>query len=101
MVVGQKLNAMVGGDMEERIEGLRKSVTAVSQRLVAPRAWLGSEKTNVLQVLWDLLGLMQQMNAQLASHTHGSTPPPRNAATFTAYASKTTALSAAMSPITL
>ena len=34
LVVGQKHNATVGGNMEERIEGLRKSVAAVSQRLV-------------------------------------------------------------------
>ncbi len=75
LVVGQKHNATVGGDMEERIQGLRKSVAAVSQRLVAPKTWSGSEGVNVLQVLCDLLDLVQQMNAQLASHTHGPTPP--------------------------
>lgn len=83
-VVGQKYNATVGGDMEERIEGLRKSVAAVSQRLVAPKTWLGSEGLNVLQVLCDLLDLVQQMNSQLAGHTHGPTPVPGNAAAFVA-----------------
>ncbi len=83
LVVGQKHNAMVGGDMEERIQGLRKSVAAVSQRLVAPKTWLGSEGVNVLQVLCDLLDLVQQMNSQLAGHTHGPTPVPGNAAAFT------------------
>ena len=82
MVVGQKHNATVGGDMQERIEGLRKSVAAVSQRLVAPKTWMGSEGVNVLQVLCDLLDLVQQMNAQLAIHTHGTTPVPSNAAMF-------------------
>lgn len=82
LVVGQKHNATVGGDMEERIQGLRKSVSAVSHRLVAPKTWLGSEQVNVLQVLCDLLSLVQQMNIQLASHTHGSTPVPLNAADF-------------------
>jgi len=101
LVVGQKHNATVGGDMEERIQGLRESVAAVSQRLIAPKTWLGSEGVNVLQVLCDLLDLVQQMNAQLASHTHGPTPPPGNASEFTSYAAKVTALSAAMDPITL
>lgn len=50
LVVGQKHNATVGGDMQERIEGLRISVALVSQRLVAPKTWLGSDRTNVLQV---------------------------------------------------
>lgn len=83
LVVGQKHNATVGGDMQERIEGLRKSVPAVSQKLVAPKTWMGSEDVNVLQVLCDLLDLVQQMNTQLAGHTHGPTPPPGNAAAFT------------------
>ncbi len=91
-MVGQKHNATVGGDMEERIQGLRKSVAAVSQRLVAPKTWLGSEEVNVLQVLFDLLDLVQQMNTQLASHTHGPTPVPSNATIFSAYATKSTQL---------
>ena len=43
LVVGQKHNATVGGDMQERIEGLRKSMAGVSQRLVAPQNWIVSE----------------------------------------------------------
>jgi hypothetical protein len=82
LVVGQKHNATVGGDMEERIQGMRESVAAVSQRMVAPKTWLGSEDTNVLQVLCDLLDLVQQMNTQLTRHTHGPTPTPSNSAEF-------------------
>ena len=74
LVVGQKHNATVGGDMEERIQGVRKSVGAVSQRLVAPKTWLGSERVNVLQVLCDLLDLVEQMNMQISGHTHQSGP---------------------------
>lgn len=99
LVVGQKHNATVGGDMEERIQGLRQSVAAVSQRLVAPKTWLGSEGVNVLQVLCDLLDLVQQMNTQLASHTHGSTPVPGNAAAFTANSGISLQLSSRLKPI--
>ncbi|MDQ0978530.1 hypothetical protein [Pseudomonas synxantha] len=82
LVVGQKLNATVGGDMEERIEGLRRSMAAVSQRLVAPKTWLGSEGVNVLQVLGDLIEVVHRMNNELAIHSHGPTPPPGNADKF-------------------
>lgn len=82
LVVGQKHNATVGGDMQERIEGLRKSVAGVSQRLVAPKNWIGSESVNLFQVVCDLLDLVEQMNMQLAGHTHGPTLPPENAEEF-------------------
>lgn len=85
---GAEHNATVGGDMEERIEGLHKSVSRISQRMVAPQTWLGSEDVNVLQAFCDLLELVQQMNTQIAIHTHlpGPTPAPVDAATFTAKA---------------
>lgn len=101
LVVGQKHNATVGGDMDERILGMRQSVAAVSQRMQAPKTWVGSEGVNMLQVLCDLLDLVQQMNAQLAVHTHGQTPPPGNASQFTIYATQASALTAKMKPITL
>ncbi|WP_339531539.1 hypothetical protein [Pseudomonas mucidolens] len=78
LLVGQKHNAVVGGDMEERIQGMRKSVAVISQRLQSPKTWLGSESVNVLQVLWDLLKLVEKISAQLKVHTHGVTPAPSN-----------------------
>ncbi len=101
LLVGQKLNATVGGDMEERIQGMRQSLTAVSQRLVAPKTWLGSESVNVLQVICDLFNLVQQMNSQLAGHTHGPTPPPTNAAAFTANAMNALDLNHKLDEVTL
>jgi hypothetical protein len=101
LVVGQKLNVTVGGDMEERIQGLRKSMAVVSQRLVAPKTWLGSDRVNVLQVLCDLLELVQQMNVQLARHTHGITPIPNDAAEFAEIAMSIEAMSAKLVPVTL
>lgn len=41
LVVGQKHNATVGGDMVERIQGLRESITSEGQRLQAPKSWVG------------------------------------------------------------
>lgn len=103
LVVGQKHNATVGGDMQEQIQGLRKSVAGISQHLQAPKTWLGSEGVNVLQVLCDLLDLVQQMNVQLAAHTHipGPTPSPSDIAAFTASAVNVQALGIRLKPITL
>lgn len=90
VVVGQKHNAAVGGDMYERIDGLRRSVAGTEQRLQAPKNWIGSESVNLFQVVCEALDLLQKMNTQLAGHTHGPTPPPENADVFT-----TTAITAA------
>ncbi|MBL7228984.1 MAG: hypothetical protein JJK56_13485 [Pseudomonas sp.] len=100
LVVGQKHNAMVGGDMEERIEGLRRSVAAVSQRLVAPQTWLGSEAVNVLQVVCDLLDLVKNMNTQLANHTHGASPLPQMSGEFLSNALISLELAAKLKGIT-
>lgn len=101
LVVGQKHNATVGGDMQERIQGLRESVAAAGQRLVAPKNWLGSEAVNVLRVLCDLLDVVEQMNTAIAGHKHGPPiPPPDNAAEFAAHAGSALALAGQLKPIT-
>lgn len=100
LVVGQKLNATIGKDMEEQIQGLRRSVAKVSQRLQAPKTWLGSEGVNVLQVLCDLLDLVQEMNAQLAGHVHGASPMPNNAAAFSGAGTAALLLATKMKSIT-
>ncbi|WP_339475256.1 hypothetical protein [Pseudomonas sp. RL_5y_Pfl2_69] len=94
LVVAQKLNATVGGDLQELIQGIRSSV--------APKTWLGSEGVNVLQILCDLIDLVQDMNTQLAGHTHvpGPTPSPTDAAGFTAKAALVKALASQLKPIT-
>ncbi|MEW5508154.1 hypothetical protein [Pseudomonas antarctica] len=101
LVVAQKYNAAIGGDMAEKIEGLRKTVTAVSQQLQAPKNWIGSEGVNLFQVVCETLDLLQQMNTQLAAHTHGPTPPPGNASAFTANAATATQMAGKLKPITL
>ncbi len=94
LVVGQKLNSAVGGDMLERIQGIRRSV--------APKTWLGSESVNVLQILCDLLDLVEQMNTQLSAHTHVPGPEPslNDSKVLAALASSAKVLSSKLRPIT-
>ncbi|MBC8881707.1 hypothetical protein [Pseudomonas cerasi] len=101
LVVGQTHNATVGGDMLERIQGLRESIIGKSQRLQAPKNWIGSGSVNIFKVLCDTLDLLQEMNGQISAHNHGPSPVPNNAAAFAADASKAGALSEQLKRITL
>ncbi|PPS26411.1 hypothetical protein BVY11_22425 [Pseudomonas amygdali pv. morsprunorum] len=84
LVIGQKHNATVSGDMYERIQGLRESITGKSQRLQAPKNWIGSDSVNIFQIVCDTLDLLREMNGQLAVHTHGLSPVPNNSTAFLA-----------------
>ncbi|NKF27036.1 hypothetical protein HER21_11285 [Pseudomonas sp. BGM005] len=103
LVVGQKHNATVGGDMQERVQGLRQSVAEISQLLQAPRNWIGSETVNIFQVVCDMLEMLQQMNTQLAAHTHspGLTPTPSDSVSFLNLAVRAQILSVNVTNITL
>jgi hypothetical protein len=101
LVVGKTHNAAVGGDMQEKVQGLRKSVVGISQRMQAPKTWLGSEGVNVLRVLGDTLDLIEQIASELAAHTHGPSPIPTQASTFTAEAATASALLVELKSITL
>ena len=100
LVVGDKHNATVGGDMQERIEGLRKSTAGDGLRLVALKNRIGLESVNLFQVVCDLLDLIEQINVQLAGHVHASSSPPVNAVQFSANAGAATRLLALTREIT-
>jgi hypothetical protein len=80
---------------------MREGVAVASQKLTAPKTWIGSEGVNALQVLADLIDLVGEMNAAIAVHVHGPTPPPGNAAEFGEHAGSATALGGQLKPITL
>lgn len=101
LVVGQKHNATVGGNMHERIQGLRESIASKSQRLQAPKNWVGSGAVNIFQVVCDLLDLLQEMNALLAAHTHGPSPAPTQSTSFAKFALEAGALSGELKTATL
>lgn len=95
LVVGQKLNTTVGGDMTEAIVGIRRSIAA--------QTWLGSPGVNVLQVLLDLIEVVEQMNTQLAAHTHVPGPAPSfaDSGAFNVKAGQASALMERLRPITM
>lgn len=101
LVVGQKHNATVGGDMEERIQGLRKSMAGMGQRFQAPRNWIGSETVNLFQIVFETLDLIEQLANEIAIHQHGASPVPTTAAAFTADGILASVLSGKLKSITL
>ncbi|MBF8766668.1 hypothetical protein IR009_15720 [Pseudomonas putida] len=92
LAVAQRANVAVGGDLLERVKGARRSV--------AEKTWLGSESVNTLQILCDLIDLVIQMNTNIAAHTHGPSPVPSNAGSFTAHAGTGVKLFGQLKPIT-
>lgn len=103
LVVGQKYNATVGGDMQERIQGLRNSVAGISQQLRAPKNWIGSEDVNLFELVCEILKLLQQMNLKIASHTHspGPEPSPSDSTEFIAHALRAEELETVLRYVTL
>lgn len=89
--------------MQERIEGLRESVAGISQRLQAPKNWIGSPEINLFKIVCDVLDLLQQMNSQMASHTHlpGPQPSSNDVAVFTIHENRAKSLSSDLKKITL
>ncbi|MEE4621844.1 hypothetical protein V2K86_24740 [Pseudomonas alliivorans] len=101
LVVGQKHNATVGGDMHEQIRGLRQSIASGTQRLEAAQTWIGSRDSNVLRILGDTLDLIQKLADILALHTHGVSPVPTQAEAFSVESLKARLLSSELEVITL
>ncbi|MFK9007578.1 hypothetical protein [Pseudomonas pergaminensis] len=100
LVVGRKHNATVGGDMEERIKGIRNSIAEASQHLVAPKNHVGSESVNIFKVLCDTLDLVDIIAVRISTHVHGATPPPSTSDEFIADAESAALLSATLKSVT-
>jgi len=101
LVVGQKYNATVGGEMQERIEGLRQSLAGVSQRFQAPKSWIGSEAVNAFEIIAELLGIVGEMNLAIAAHTHPPLAPPSTSSIFEVFCAQAERLEKLQRTITL
>lgn len=82
VVVAQMKNVTVGGDIQEHVKGIRRSISGISQSLIAPHNHVGSESVNIFSVLCDTLDLIEHMSIQIAAHVHGSSPVPTDAQAF-------------------
>ncbi|UST80142.1 DUF2345 domain-containing protein [Pseudomonas siliginis] len=101
MVVGQKHHATVGGDMHERIEGLRKSVSLLSQKYESPKTWIGSDATNILVILHDTLDTLSLFAVQIAEHTHADRTLPVSSQWFRTVSQKFLGMSEELGEVTI
>lgn len=70
----------VAGDLMEKIGGIRSSIAAAQQQVIAPVVWVGSQQINVMQLMLDTLDVVRQLAQLTAAHTHPDTGQPTNAA---------------------
>lgn len=70
----------VAGDLMEKIGGIRSSIAAARQQVIAPVVWVGSQQINVMQLMLDTLDVVRQLAQLTAAHTHPDTGQPTNAA---------------------
>jgi len=73
----------IAGDLFEKIGGIRSSVAAAQQQIIAPVVWVGSQQINVMQLMLDTLDVVRQLAQLTAAHTHPDTGAPTNAAAIT------------------
>lgn len=102
-VVAQLQNTTVGGDMQEKIEGLRWSTAGKGQRLQAPKNWIGSDDVNLFQVVCTILELLHDMSLQLATHTHmnGMVPSEKDASKLKVVATELALIGTTLRAVTI
>ncbi|HEI9850104.1 hypothetical protein [Serratia ureilytica] len=77
--IGQNADSEIGGQLTEKITGLRRSVSA-SLELIASQVRVGTDDTNVLSLLLETLDVVQALAQRTAEHTHSNTGSPTNGA---------------------
>ncbi|HBM2908075.1 TPA: hypothetical protein LVL19_003582 [Klebsiella michiganensis] len=77
----------VGGDLSEKITGIRSSAAAV-QQLLAPSIVIGSLETNLMRLFTDMLDVIEELATLTADHSHPDTSAPTNAAALHANAAR-------------
>lgn len=88
--------------MDEAINGLRYSISEVSQNFQVPKTWIGSASVNVLRILNDVICLVESLNIKLSEHVHTNIgQAPQTAAAFIEDAFKLEALSSELTSVTL
>lgn len=89
----------VAGDLMEKIGGIRRSIAAAQQQVIAPVVWVGSQQINVMQLMLDTLDVVRQLAQLTAAHTHPDTGPPTNAAAIAQTGSQADTLKKKYKPV--
>lgn len=89
----------IAGNLMEKIGGIRSSVAAAQQQIIAPVVWVGSQQINVMQLMLDTLDVVRQLAQLTAAHTHPETGGPTNAAAISQTGSQADTLMKKYEPV--
>ena len=93
------MHLTTAGDLVEVIGKLRRAAAGELQHLTAPSWWIGSEQVNIVDLLLQLMGVVEQLAATSASHHHGG-PPPVQTGQFSSQSGQASALGSTLQPLT-
>ncbi|MGO4746238.1 hypothetical protein [Serratia quinivorans] len=96
--ISQDALAEIGGQLTEKITGLRRSISA-SLELIASQVHVGTTDTNVLSLMLQTLDVVQTLAQRTAEHTHSNTGSPTNANDIAATGNTATELKNNYSPL--
>ena len=102
LLLGSKKQVDIKAVENMNLESLKQLEAKATEliRMQGATVWLGSEQTNVVKVLLDLIAVVKNTNETLAVHTHPGVSATAQASTFTSYKSVATQLSDTLSIIT-
>lgn len=90
----------------EQIDEIKTSLAGSEQHVEAPKLWLGNGSDNSLQLLSNLMGIVQQLASDLATHTHknvkagtSNSGAPVQAGSFTTASSNTSTAKGKLDPM--
>jgi hypothetical protein len=58
---------------------LHRAIAGTGQHLEAPQSWIGTESTNIFQLLLPLMSLVEPLATTTANHTHPNVGTPNEA----------------------
>jgi hypothetical protein len=93
------MSQTTAGSLTEVVGELRRAIAGTGQHLEAPQSWMGSESTNIFQLLLQLMNLVEQLATTTATHTHPSVGTPNEAGELQEHAQAAGNLASTLTPI--
>jgi hypothetical protein len=93
------MSQTTAGSLTEVVGELRRAIAGTGQHLEAPQSWMGTDSTNIFQLLLQLMNLVEQLATTTATHTHPSVGTPNEVGDLQAHAQTANALASTLTPI--
>lgn len=77
-VAASDKNVGVGGNLNEKIQGVAERISDVKNKFVAPLSYFGSEGQNIFRILEEVCQIVADLSTALSTHNHNGGPQPSN-----------------------